>query len=66
MPFYEYQCKSCGHELECLTSQLTKQNRRGQPSTDADRSHPYRASGLVHRPYADLRHRLLSGLLYLS
>src|SRR5450631_1965877 len=49
------------YEAECLTSQLTKQNLKGQLSTDANRTHPYRASGLVPRPQPDGRHRLLCG-----
>jgi len=50
------------YEAECLTSQLTKQNLKGQLSTDANRTHPYRASGLVPRPSAACRQRLLSGI----
>src|SRR6202021_1315489 len=48
------------YEAECLTSQLTKQNLRDQLSTTADRSHPYRASGLVHRPNPDIYERQLN------
>src|SRR5882757_7666012 len=49
------------NEAECLSSQLTKQNLRDQLYTDADRSHPYRASGLVRRPLVDRRDWQLPG-----
>src|ERR1700677_2335318 len=49
------------YEAECLTSQHTKQNPRDQPPTYTDRSYPYRASGLVPRPYPVGRQGRLRG-----
>jgi hypothetical protein len=55
------------NEADCLTSQLTKQSLKHQPSPPPpNRSYPYRASGLVLGSRLDYRRSGFSVYLQLA